>query len=352
MTDHDRKRSARAFIRTCGCACAGVCLFVLVSAAAAHAQVDIRRHALLISGLGGTPEYRDAYHGFLFETRKVLMEKYRFSEEDIITLADARNPDEDFIDDVSSAENIRAAFAALAGTARDTDDVYIVLFGHGSFDGKNAMLNIPRQDLKDSDYAALVATIHARRIVFVNTTSCSGPFVDLLSGPNRIVITATRTGTERIETVFPRFFIEALQTDVADRDKNGDLSVLEVFQYASEKTARFYQDANHLETEHPLLEDTGDKRAFMAGELANTTEGSLSRMTCLFEKAGLLAASSGAPDSVAVKLVEEQRKINQEIAVTISEKAKYQELAYYARLEPLFIRLAAINDELEGYGKR
>lgn len=352
MTAHDTKRSARIFIRMCGYAFAGVCLLVLFSAGTAHAQGFPRRHALLISGLGGTPEYRDTFHSFLFETRKVLVDKYRFSEEDIIALADTRNPDEDFIDDISSAENIRAACAALLEKVKDTDDVYIVLFGHGSFDGKNAMLNIPQQDLKDSEYAALVESINARRIVFVNTTSCSGPFIDFLSGPNHIVITATRTGTERNETVFPRFFIEALKTDVADRDKNGDLSVLEIFQYASEKTARFYQDDNHLETEHPLLEDTGDKRAFTAGELANTTEGSLSRMTYLFEKAELAAAAPGVPDSVVVKLVEEQRKINQEIAVVISEKAKYQELAYYAKLEPLFIYLATINDELETYRNR
>ncbi len=328
-----------------------ICIYIFTAFSLINAQDETRRYALLIAGLGGSKEYREKFHKYLFETRKTLVEKFQFSENDIIVLADSRSKEENFINEISSAENIKAQFSYLSKKVTDKDDIYIFLFGHGSFDGKNSMLNISQRDLKDSDYAELVQTINAHRIIFINTTSCSEPFITHLSAPNRIVITATKSGTERNETIFPEFLIEAMNTSVSDRDKNGDLSIFEIFQYASERTARWYKESNHLETEHPLLEDTGDKLAYRAEELADYAEGGLSSTTYLQERTRTTAAIASINDSVLARLFIEQKKINQEISFLKADKTSYPEQEYFSKLEPLFIRLAKINDEIEKYEK-
>src|SRR5690606_8421762 len=103
--------------------------------------------------------------------------------------------------------------------------------------------------------------------VFVNTASSSAPFVERISAARRVVITATRVASQRNETVFPRYYVEALTSPSADLDRDGDLSVGEVFRFAAEATERHYADASLLATEHALLEDTGDGVGYQHGEL-------------------------------------------------------------------------------------
>jgi hypothetical protein len=188
---------------------------------------------------------------------RALEVRFGFAPANIVVLAEAALEREDFVDAISSAEAIRSRFATLAGRVTAQDEVYVILFGHGSFDGQTAQLNIPRRDLTDADYAELLASLAAERVVFVNTASASAPFIRHVAAPGRIVITATRRGTERNETVFPRFFVEALADPASDLDRDGNVSILEIFRYASARTAQSFEDGGHLATERALLDDTG-----------------------------------------------------------------------------------------------
>jgi hypothetical protein len=265
-------------------------------------------------------------------------------------MADTKSEKSNFINEISTAENIKAKFLELAKKLTKNDDIYIILFGHGSFDGKNTVLNIPRKDLKDEDYANLVQSLSARKIIFINTSSCSGPFIEKLSAPNRIIITATKTGTERNETIFPKFLVEAMAGNASDQDKNGNLSVFETFLYASERTIAWYKQNNHLATEHPLLEDKGDKVAYKAEELAENAEGGLASVTYLLNRSRTATISaSGSSDSTYLKLLSGLDEVNQAIDLLKAEKSQYSEQDYLAKLEPLIIRLAKINAEIEKY---
>ncbi len=310
-----------------------------------HAQSMGQRYALLISGLGGSDEHRVKFHQYLEDTREILIDRFQFSESNIIVLADTHSPEETFIDDISNAENIRNVFSDLSSKMTPQDDLFVILFGHGSYDGRNAMLNIPRQDLKDVEYAELLAGLDVHRIIFINTTSCSGPFAEVLSAPNRVIITATRSGGERLETIFPLYFISALRESSADLDKNGELTLLEVFDYASQSTIKYYTGKEQLATEHALLEDTGDRVGTRVEELAESDDGQLANTIYLLRPTSLLAAS--ATDSTTIRLLQEKDQVNSEIYQLRAEKENYQEYIYFNRLEPLFIRLARINDELE-----
>ena len=85
----------------------------------------------------------------------------------------------------------------------------------------------------------------------------SGGSLASLQRPNRIVICATKAGTEKNATVFARYWVEALRDSAADTDKNDIITALEAFRYAEQKTSKFYESQKRLATEHAVLEDTG-----------------------------------------------------------------------------------------------
>ena len=95
--------------------------------------------------------------------------------------------------------------------------------------------------------------------MFVNTTSSSFQFVPALSAKNRIVIAATDSAAQKYATLFPQYFIEALdQGDKADNDKNGRLSVWEAFAYASQAVKQAFEKQGTLVTERSVIDDNGD----------------------------------------------------------------------------------------------
>lgn len=311
------------------------------------AAQDAARHAVIIGGLGGSAEHTEKFQQYVFETRQALVGPFGFPAANVAVLAEPAIAEEAFVDEVSTAENIRAHFGRLAQRLREGDQLYVILFGHGSFDGTNARLNIPRRDLKDVDYAALLDALPAVRVVFVNTAAASAPFVEALSAPDRIVIAATKRGTERNETSFPRFFVEALTDADADLDKNGDLSVLEVFRFAAERTARYFAETQHLATEHPQLDDTGDAEGTRVDQLDGSADGNLAGVTYLRRRADALAALSGEDRAAATRLLQQRDTLERDIAALKSRKNQLSEDDYYARLEALFLRLARLNDRLE-----
>jgi hypothetical protein len=102
--------------------------------------------------------------------------------------------------------------------------------------------------------------IRSKQIVLVNTASSSGPFVEVLSGPGRTLVSATRSGAEHYTTLFGGFFVDALNSPTADADKNKRISVLEAFQFAKAEVTQAYEREGLLATEHPLLDDDGDRK--------------------------------------------------------------------------------------------
>ena len=118
-----------------------------------------------------------------------------------------------------------------------------MLIGHGSFDGYEYKINLPGPDLTASELATLLDRIPASRQLVVDMTSASGGAIEFLRKPNRVVITATKSGTEKNATVFARYWVEALNDPAADSDKNDVVSALEAFRFADKKTGGFLRIA-------------------------------------------------------------------------------------------------------------
>src|SRR5438093_713161 len=81
-------------------------------------------------------------------------------------------------------------------------------------------------------WATLVRAVPGR-VVFVDTSSASFPFLQRLAARDRIVVTSTDSTAQQFETIFPEFFIKAFEGQEADLDKNGRVSIWEAFEFAS-----------------------------------------------------------------------------------------------------------------------
>jgi hypothetical protein len=235
----------------CGVRLSAFCLFLLLlSVAPASAQAT---HLAVIVGLAGEPE-----HGELFDRwAGTLVEAAgKLGVQNVIYLAEKPGTDAKRVTGRSTKEEVVKAFDRLSAAAED-DVVFVVLIGHGTFDGKVAKFNLPGPDLTPADFEPLLKKLRSRHVVFVNTASASGPFIEALSGPGRTIVTATRTGAERFATLFGGFFVDALAGTDADADRNRRVSVLEAFLYAKREVATAYEREGIMSTEHALLNDSG-----------------------------------------------------------------------------------------------
>ena len=92
----------------------------------------------------------------------------------------------------------------------------------------------------------------------INCSSASGPFINELSAPGRVIVTATRSGNEQNYSRFGVYLAESINDPTVDLDKDGQISLLEAFLAASNRVVRFYREDNRLVTEHALIDDNGD----------------------------------------------------------------------------------------------
>lgn len=300
----------------------GVALLSLGLAAPVFAQ-DV--HLLVVTGVGGDDEHTATFQkwaGAVLDAAKkqgVLDANMAWCGETPAAGRDAR------VKDRSTRENVTKAFGDMAQRAKPDDQIVVVLIGHGSFDGKTAAFNLPGPDLTAADYATLLGRFPTQRIAFVNTASSSGPFVQALSGPGRTIVTATRTGGERNETRFPEFFVEALASEAADRDRNGRVSMLEAFDFATARVKASYEQGGHILTEHATLDDGSEGKLAGAQYLAP-------------ERSRTAAAQNAAPALRA--LLESRDALERQITDLRLKKDAMDPAAYERQLETLLTDLA------------
>jgi len=157
----------------------------------------------------------------------------------------------------TTRDRLRQTLAAQA--AGNSSGLWLVLIGHGTFDGKEARFNLRGPDLTATELAEWLEPVQ-RPLVVINTASASAPFLSKLSGTNRVLITATRSGHEQNLTRFGLFLAESFHAGGIDLDQDGQVSLLEAFLTASRRVAEFYKTEGRLATEHALLDDNGDGR--------------------------------------------------------------------------------------------
>jgi hypothetical protein len=228
----------------------------------------------------------------------------------------------------------------------DQRPLWLVLIGHGTFDGKKARFNLRGEDITPED---LKAWLNAERpTAVINCTSCSGAFLSELSAKGRVVITGTRSGSEYNFARLGDYLSSAIVDPQADLDKDDQTSLLEAFLVAAAKVREFYASESRLATEHALIDDNADRlgtpaewfvglRPTKAAKDGAALDGTLARQFVLVRS------------DAEQKLPEDVRKRRDELELKLAElrqrKSLLEEDAYFAELETLLVELARLSQQ-------
>ena len=324
-----------------------LCLTLLAFPSLAPAQS--RTHLLIITGSSGEPRFATQFHALAMGLRAVATTKFGVPDSLIIYLAEQTTPDPRAINGRSTRDGITQAFDRIAARAGEGDGVLVLLLGHGSGDGAISKFNLPGQDMSDVDFDAQLAKLSKQVVAFVNTASASGDFVKKLSGKNRVIVTATKSGFERNETLFAGHFVGAYVKDGADADKDGRVSLLEAFSYARKEVQREYETTNRLQTEHAMLDDDGDG-ASRADPGARGPDGMAANRFFLQPAAGLSAAA--ASDPRVAELLATQSKLQSQLDSLRLVKRGMKEEEYEKALEDVLTKIAENASALRALGAR
>jgi hypothetical protein len=310
-----------------------VLLATMASPSAAFAE---NTHVVVVVGLAGDPEHGELFRRWAGTLVDHASGPLGISKDRIVYLLEQQEQDKRATGR-STKETIDKTLATLASTAGEDDVVLIVLIGHGSFDGKVAKINLPGPDMTPADFAALLKRFASRKVVFVNTASASGPFIEPLAGSGRTIVTATRSGAEKYATLFGGAFIDALAGgEKADADKNRRVSVLEAFNAAKIDVARAYEQQGIMITEHSLLEDGGDGE----GSLDPAADGKDGRIASILTLGTPASAETLPADPKLRQLYEERRELERRVEGLKLLKGNMDPAKYAADLEKVLTDLA------------
>lgn len=313
---------------------------VLAFAAPVAAQAV---HLTVIVGLAGDPEHAELFQRWASTLVDGATTRLGIPRDHIIYLSDQPEKDAKRATGKSTQQEIEKAFATMAKSAKQDDVVFIVLIGHGTFDGKVAKFNLPGPDMTPANFEPLLKSIPSKHIVFVNTASSSEPFLEELSGPGRTIVTATRTGAERFATLFGGYFVDALMSDAADADKNKRVSVLEAFDAAKLGVARAYEEEGIMLTEHPLLDDSGDKK----GTTDPKADGKNGRIASVLALGTVQGAETLPTDPQLRALYEERKDLERRVEGLKLMKSGMEPAKYASELEKLLTDLALKSKQIK-----
>lgn len=293
---------------------------------------------LIVSGASGGPEYAERYDRWRSGLVAALRAQPGFRDEHLLVLAEAAGPGVG----CATREGVRDAIRELATRMDEQSVLFVLLLGHGTFDGREAKFNLAGPDLAAAEWAALVEPLPGR-LVFVNSTAASAPFLASLAGADHIVITATESPVQRYATVFPEFLVRAFVDTAADVDRNGRVSVGEAFAYASAGVRRWYQERGRLATERALLDDTGDGRGVDAGDGEGGLPAGLA--AAVYVGAGVddvPAGQGGELDRLAVR----RAALEVEVAELRAARESMPPARYAAELERLLLEMARVSRDM------
>ena len=315
---------------------------------------DLRPELIIVQGAGGTDEYAAQFSAWC-DTWEAAGAR---AETTVTRIGGVSDKDRSGLAD---REQLAAALKkAFADSSRRP--LWLVLIGHGTHDGREARFNLSGPDFTD-EWLQKELEPCQRPLAVVCCFSSSSPFLNRLSKSGRSVITATRSGAERNFSRFGGFLAEAVTTVAApsandnngessevsvDLDKDGQVSLLEAFLYAAQRTEQFYADEQRLATEHPLVDDNGDQRGTPADWFHGIrptkapAEGALD---------GLLASQqvlipSDRERQATAEFVQKRDALEQQLASLRKRRKELAEDDYYGQLEPLMVQLARLYSNL------
>jgi len=311
-------------------------LFVLLTCAFLVADAEPRPAVIVVVGAEGTPEFGREFRTWAGRWADAASRgKSQFVQ---IGLDESpKLADRDLLKEKLLEQ------AAVEGS----EPLWLILIGHGTFDGKTARFNTRGPDVTAGDLAAWLK--EARRpVAIVNCASSSGPFLNELSGPNRIVITATKSGHEHNYARFGDYLSAAMIDPRADIDKDDQTSLLEAYLLACAGVREFYAREGRLATEHALLDDNGDR----LGTPADWFQGTRAVKTAKdgappdgLRAGQLQLVRSQGEERLSAAVRARRDELEQELARLRRRKAELTEEQYLNLVEPVLVEIARLYEE-------
>lgn len=296
------------------------------------AAPDDRPTVLVVVGAEGTPEYGAEFRRWA----DLWVAAASKGQAEMIRIGDATG------EGPSDRDRLRDALAAKASGGSGA--LWLVLIGHGTFDGREAKFNLRGPDISEVDLAGWLDPIEAP-VAVLDGSSASGPFLARLSAKGRVVVTATRTGNEQNFARLGQYLAEAIADPGADLDKDGQVSLLEAFLKAGSRVEEFYKSRSRLATEHALIDDNGDRLGTPADWFRGVR--ATKRAKDGAELDGLRAHQFhlilGDRERTLSPAARQRRdQLEQSAAALRAEKAALPEDEYYRRLEAIMVELARL----------
>lgn len=222
-----------------------------------------QRHALILCGHPGDAEHVKTFTDIVRELGDGLTKTIGIPVERQHVVFGADKP-KDLPNAVgpTTRETVKEAVATVRQKVAREDGLWVIVLGHAHHDGRQLWWNLPGPDLSAAEFGKLFADLDCREQVFVMTTSLSGYFVKHLARKDRVVIAATEADAETNETTFPAVFAQVLSNGLDpaehDFDKDGKLTLFDVYVAVAKEIAGNYAGAEQVATEHAQLDDDGD----------------------------------------------------------------------------------------------
>ena len=313
-------------------ACFASFAFLVVPSAATAGE----RYALIVTGASGGDAYAQKYAKWRTSFVDTLSGKFHYDPQRLFVLAETAGEGMK----PATRENVRAVLTALRARMTKDDQLLVLLIGHGTtLDGDEAKFNLVGPDLSAGQWADLLRPLPGR-LVFVNTTGASFPFLRKLAARGHVVLTATDAAAQQFETVFPEFFIKAFDDAAADLDRNNRVSIWEAFTYASAGVRQWFEQKGQLPTERPLLDDTGTgigREAQSPG-----TDGAIARVTYLEPDVALALPA----DTALAGLMRRRADLETLLEELKARKESTPPDQYDADLEKILVEIARLSAQI------
>ncbi len=307
---------------------------------------------IVVVGAGGTPEYAEPFAQWANLWKQAAAKGgAQFTAigldengpTDDSTLASQPKTDRTTLQQMLAEESSRQSTAAL----------WLIFIGHGTFDGRAAKFNLRGPDVSADDLAHWLQPF-SRPLVVINVASSSAPFLSALSGPDRVIITATKSGFEQNYTRFGQYLAEAIAEHQADLDKDGQTSLLEAFLTASARVAEFYTAAGRLATEHSLLDDNGDglgTRPDWFRGVRPVQKAADGASLDGYRAAQFHLIRSEAENTMPPELRTRRDQLELEVIKLRDAKESLSEDEYFSKLEKLLCDIAQIYEQADNAGE-
>ena len=228
-------------------------LALLASAALAGPKVWV------FCGDPGDEEHHELYQTNLTGLREIFTNAYGVAGGDLKIFY---GPKDAGYDGVCSKEAMLAELKQAAAATRDKTPAWIILQGHANSIPGGVVFNLPGPDFSAREIAeALEGAAPETPLVVFAATAASEHYLRPLAAPGRIVITANSPGDPENQTDYPLALTAALAAETTDADRDGVVTVTELFQACHAQIEAMASKGGHMIREHSQMDGNGDGRA-------------------------------------------------------------------------------------------